>query len=227
MLQQAGIQPLSEKRRQESAAVQAGAPLVVGGGVATFINPEPLASFVDLFVVGEAEPVLARLLDGLKSRLSQRDRFRLLRHLVDAVPACYVPAFYSVTYKPDQTVDRYQALDGVPLPVKKIVRSTPEVAGHSQLYSPEAEFSDLHLAELGRGCSRGCRFCAAGFVYRPPRLWPTDAILAALAERPREIGRIGLLGMEMTGEKQLETGSPVISWRRAVPFPFPRCGPMP
>ncbi|MEJ2689768.1 MAG: radical SAM protein [Deltaproteobacteria bacterium] len=204
MMQKAGIQPLSSERRQESAAIRAGAPLVIGGGVATFINPEPLAPFVDLFVVGEAEPVLSPLLEELKSGLEAADRVRLLRHLVDSVPGCYVPAFYTVTYKTDQSVDHYEALDGVPLPVQKVVRMEADVAGHSQLYSPEAEFSDLHLAELGRGCSRGCRFCAAGFVYRPPRLWPTDAVLAALAERPQEIERIGLLGMEMTGQEQLD-----------------------
>ena len=203
LLQNAGIQPQSADRQRESSLVRAGVPLVIGGGVATFINPEPLAPFVDLFVVGEAEPVLGSLLDTVKSDLAARDRSLLLRHVIDTVPGCYVPALYTVSYRPDQTVDRYTAQEDVPLPVKKVVRSSSEVAGHSQLYSPETEFSDLHLVELGRGCSRGCRFCAAGFVYRPPRLWSTDAILAALEERPQEITRVGLLGMEMTGQEQL------------------------
>ena len=56
-----------------------------------------------------------------------------------------------------------------------------ELAAHSQILSPNAEFADLYMAELGRGCSRGCRFCAAGFIYRPPRLWTANAIISGLA----------------------------------------------
>ena len=80
---------------------------------------------------------------------------------------------------------------------------TCEKAAHSQLLTPLAEFSNLYLAELGRGCSRGCRFCAAGFIYRPPRLWDVDAVLQGLAERPDSTQRIGLLGMEMADQESL------------------------
>ena len=67
----------------------------------------------------------------------------------------------------------------------------------TQILTPDAEFANLFLTELGRGCSRGCRFCAAGFVYRPPRLWSADAIVDALGMRPAGTKRVGLLGMEM------------------------------
>jgi radical SAM superfamily enzyme YgiQ (UPF0313 family) len=77
-------------------------------------------------------------------------------------------------------------------------------AAHSELLTPETEFSDLYLAELGRGCSRGCRFCTAGFVYRPPRLWDIEAVLKSFGERPGTIERTGLLGMEMTSQENLE-----------------------
>jgi radical SAM superfamily enzyme YgiQ (UPF0313 family) len=69
-------------------------------------------------------------------------------------------------------------------------------AAHSQIMSPEAELG-MFMTELGRGCSRGCRFCAAGFIYRPPRLWSEEQVLAGLQARPAGVDRIGLLGMEM------------------------------
>jgi radical SAM superfamily enzyme YgiQ (UPF0313 family) len=203
MLLQAGINPRSEDRKRQNRVAAAGVPLIVGGGVATFINPEPLAEFIDLFLIGEAEPVFGRLTEKLKKRMLLEDRSEILKQVAGRVPGCYVPALYSVSYNTDQTVAAYNAAPGAPVPVKKVVQATCRLAGHSQLYSPAAEFSDLHMVELGRGCSRGCRFCAAGFVYRPPRLWPTDAIVAALEKKPKEIERIGLLGMEMTGAEEL------------------------
>ncbi|MEA3546169.1 MAG: radical SAM protein, partial [Thermodesulfobacteriota bacterium] len=87
--------------------------------------------------------------------------------------------------------------ENVPVRVKKVTLADSYVAGHSSILTPDAEFSDLFLTELGRGCSRGCRFCAAGFVYRPPRLWSAESIIRALAEKPEDVKRIGLLGMEM------------------------------
>jgi len=204
MLLAAGIAPFSADRRRASGRACNGVPLIVAGGVATFINPEPLADFIDLFLIGEAEPVLEPLLLTLKKGLLDKERTSLLQDIAKKLPGCYVPSLYEVSYKADGTVATYKAAADLPLPVRKVVRSPPAVAGHSHLYSPAAEFSDMHLTELGRGCSRGCRFCAAGFVYRPPRLWPTEAILAALAERPTGIDRVGLLGMEMTGKKVLD-----------------------
>jgi radical SAM superfamily enzyme YgiQ (UPF0313 family) len=75
--------------------------------------------------------------------------------------------------------------------------ATGNVAGHSTILTPLAEFSDLFMTELGRGCSRGCRFCAAGFIYRPPRLWQAETIINAIDSRPDGSSRVGLLGMEM------------------------------
>ena len=192
-----GISPLAEERQRQSDAVKPGVPMVVAGGVATFINPEPLASFVDLFVLGEAEVALPPVLALLKKQLSEEGRSVLLPKVAAGLAGCYVPALYVPEYDEDGIFSFFHVEPGAPERILKLTAPRREVAGHSVLLSPDAEFSDLYLTELGRGCSRGCRFCAAGFVYRPPRLWSADAIVKAIAERPAGVRRIGLLGMEM------------------------------
>ena len=198
-----GIEPLAEKRSANANRFRPGQPLIIGGGVASFINPEPLAPFVDMFVVGEAEPILPQLMAHIAERLTVEGPEELLRGIVREFSGCYVPRFYTMHYGEDGALTRIEAEPGVPNRVRRVVLDKSPVAGHSQLLSPEAEFSNLFLTELGRGCSRGCRFCAAGFVYRPPRLWSAESILAGLAERPEDIKRVGLLGMEMARGEDL------------------------
>ena len=203
MLVAGGIEPLAEHRTNGEVTFGVGRPLIIGGGVATMINPEPLAPFIDLFVIGEAEPVLARLMDFLAAELSRIPGRELLLELASNWPGCYVPSLYVMRYGQDGLLNSIEPHANVPSRVRRLVLEETAVAGHSKLLSPDAEFADLFLAELGRGCSRGCRFCAAGFVYRPPRLWPVESILAALAERPTDIQRVGLLGMEMAKSEDL------------------------
>ncbi|MDH4322299.1 MAG: radical SAM protein, partial [Desulfobulbaceae bacterium] len=90
MLVDGGISPLAAARRNDCATVQAGVPLVVAGGVATFINPEPLADFVDLFVLGEAEAALPPVLAFLKGKVVGSGRDALLLGLAVEVAGCYV-----------------------------------------------------------------------------------------------------------------------------------------
>lgn len=184
-------------------SVRPSQPLIIGGGVATFMNPEPLAPFTDLFVLGEAEPVLADLVGYLASNFSEGRRSELLREASRRFAGCYAPSLYQVCYDQQGYFSGHEPEFGLPGRVKKITLTDCDQAGHSQLLTPNAEFSNLYLTELGRGCSRGCRFCAAGFIYRPPRLWDVEAVLSALAERPAAVERIGLLGMEMAGADSL------------------------
>ncbi|MDA8165859.1 MAG: radical SAM protein [Desulfobacteraceae bacterium] len=203
MLDAGGIEPLAENRRTADPFREPGRPLLVGGGVATFINPEPLAPFFDLLVIGEAEAALPPVLAALLAAGGRLDRPAFLRSLAASSPGCYAPQLYSCEYGPQGELLGITAPSDLPARVRKVTGPKPAVAGHSRVLTPEAEFADLFLAELGRGCSRGCRFCAAGFVYRPPRLWEVAAIKAALAARPQAVRRIGLLGMEMARRADL------------------------
>ncbi|MFN2353842.1 MAG: radical SAM protein [Desulfopila sp.] len=200
MLLRAGLEPFAEKRARSTANT----PLVVFGGVACFMNPEPIAPFSDIIVVGEAEPVLPELVDVFLETHGNRPRQQILHDAVCRLDGVYAPALYTPQYDDS---GRYQSLlpqPGVPERVRRRSLMHCTTAGHSELLTPAAEFSDLYLTELGRGCSRGCRFCTAGFIYRPPRLWDADAVLAALKERGEGVERVGLLGMEMAGDATLE-----------------------
>ncbi|MCF8055410.1 MAG: radical SAM protein [Desulfocapsa sp.] len=200
----AGGIPLFAEERQDGRITTAN-PLVIGGGVATFMNPEPLAPFTDLFLLGEAEALLSPLLDLLREYQESTKRADLLFLLQREVPGAYVPILHNPVYGENGRQIASSAAEGISQRIKKISVPVVDRAAHSQLLSPAAEFSNLYVTELGRGCSRGCRFCAAGFVYRPPRLWNADAVIKGLEERGGNVRRIGLLGMEMARQDELET----------------------
>ncbi len=200
MLAAGGIHPLADDRPQR---IGPGAPLVVMGGVAVFMNPEPLAPFADLMVIGEAEPVLADLVQDLAAMVAAGISRRETQQALAGRPGCYVPSLYRFTFSDTGMVTAVDHPADVPDRIGKVVLPDTRVAAHSMQLSPEAELG-MYMTELGRGCSRGCRFCAAGFIYRPPRLWSGEAILAALEERPEHVHRVGLLGMEMARAGTLE-----------------------
>jgi len=157
-------------------------PLIIGGGVASMLNPEPLAPFFDLFWIGEAEAGMARLLEALLE-WGKLPRPELLERLAREVPGTYVPSLYSPRYLPDGRLSAFEPqAPGIPERVQsQHVRLLDETPAMSAIRTPSAEFGDITLIEVGRGCPRGCRFCAAGYVYRPPRAMGREAALSLIA----------------------------------------------
>ncbi len=196
----AGIEPFAEKRHAGAGR----APLVVCGGVATFMNPEPIAPFADFFLVGEAEPVLAPFVDFLVEQWQFLSIEKLGMAAVQQFDGVYAPRLYTPCYDENGRCAAIVAQHGAPPCVQRVSLTKSRKAGHSELMTPLAEFSDLYLTELGRGCSRGCRFCTAAFIYRPPRLWDADAVVEGLQEMSGDVDRVGLLGMEMADDQTLD-----------------------
>ncbi|HLO26717.1 MAG TPA: radical SAM protein, partial [Geobacteraceae bacterium] len=169
-------------------------PLVIAGGAALFLNPEPVADFLDIVCIGEAEPALPALMVAVKGGGERPD---ILRSAV-GLPGIYVPSFYEASYESERLVS-FRSLDGAPDKVRRVWEK--ELDRHpttSVILSPEAEFSDMFLIELSRGCPRGCRFCAAGFIYLPYRQRGLAAIKDEVAKGLAVRDRVGLVGAALS-----------------------------
>src|SRR5205809_440336 len=176
----------------------ADAPLVLAGGPATFLNPEPLAEFVDLFLIGEAEEMLgeflARATAGPPSREGILERS-------EAVRGAYRPDRYSPEYDAagDLLAFPYRGPGGGRVE-RRFVADLDGFDTNSEILTPETVFGDMYLVEASRGCEWGCRFCAAGFMYRPVRYRSAEGLKQSVAAGLKERATIGLVGAEMASQ---------------------------
>ena len=118
-----------------------------------------------------------------------------LLHLARQVPGIYVPAFYRPRYKKNGTVDQLEPVADVPAEIKRVI--IPDLADlptASTILTPDTTFDDTYLIEVSRGCPHGCRFCSAGFIYRPPRFRPFSLLNRQVDEGCALTDRIGLVG---------------------------------
>jgi radical SAM superfamily enzyme YgiQ (UPF0313 family) len=195
----AGI-PLLAKDRSEKY------PLIVGGGIALTLNPEPLADFFDLFILGEAEDILPEFCRCFEdARRLGHDRKTFLKDLQQQVNNIYVPALYNVQYSSESKIISVKPRnEGLPERIKinhiKDINSfrTEEVISASQ-----TEMEDMFLVEVNRGCARGCRFCAASFVYRPVRFRGHSEINASIDGALKIKNKIGLVGTAVSDHPDL------------------------
>lgn len=145
-------------------------PLVVAGGTAMY-NCEPIADFIDLALIGEGEEMDVELIE--LHRQARREGWSKHKFLVCAaqIPGVYVPSLYDVAYNDDGTVKSITANEGAPKVVlKRIMRDMDKAYYPTKTIVPSTEIvQDRVSLELFRGCIRGCRFCQAGYVYRPVR----------------------------------------------------------
>ena len=158
--------PLRSEDRGETLEL----PIVVAGGPCV-CNPEPLAAFIDAFQIGEGEEMMLEFLDLLNEYKKQGKSRKEFLIAASGIEGIYVPALYDVEYNEDGTIKSVTAKDGAPERVnKRVVRDLDSIFYPDKFVVPFVEVvHDRVVHEIFRGCIRGCRFCQAGFWYRPIR----------------------------------------------------------
>ena len=173
MLDLAGIDPLAENRTNDDPVIFAGGPCAM--------NAEPLCDFFDCFQLGEGEEIMLEMIDLYqKHRASGKwDKKAFLKDAAQ-IPGMYVPSLYDVTYHEDGTIAAITPKDGAPATItKRIVKDFDKVFYPDTFIVPYTEVvHDRAVLEVMRGCIRGCRFCQAGFIYRPIRAKSPDTLCA-------------------------------------------------
>ena len=159
-------------------------PLLIAGGPAVYTNPEPLADIFDAFAIGEAEAIIPALVDALWE-VNDAPRQEAYQRLAQ-IDGMYVPALNNG-------------------PVARVwVKDIDTRPTMTQIYTPDTEFGDRTLVEIARGCGRGCRFCMAGYVYRPMREMHLDTILAVARHALKHRDRIGLVSAAVSDHSWID-----------------------
>ena len=181
-------------------------PLIIAGGHSTF-NPEPMSAFIDVFVIGEGEEVFSEIIHIYQSwKLENKAKIELL-HEISSLEGVYIPSFYEPEYHSDGTLARLtpvfaRAKQKIQ---KRITAVLPPPPKHFVV--PLIDVVQNRVAiEIMRGCTRGCRFCQAGFVTRPVRERPLEQIIESIETSVEETGHeeIALLSLSSSDYTQIQ-----------------------
>lgn len=191
MIDLAGVHIMSKDRNQDE-------PFIIAGGPCAY-NPEPLVEIIDFFVIGEGEEVTLEIIELYKKWKKDGGDRKGYLEMVSNVEGIYVPQFYDVNYNEDGTIESFFPLDNkYPSKIKKrIVNNLDEAFFPDKVIVPFIEtVHDRVMLEIFRGCTRGCRFCQAGVIYRPVRERSVDTLI----EYARKL-------IESTGHEEISLSS--------------------
>ena len=190
-----------------AAERQNGDPLVIIGGPCATFNPEPLADFVDVCVIGEGEEVIGEILDSYDKSIELKlEREEILLNL-SQISGLYVPKYYQPRYKSDGTIKTFDISPQVPQKIKKrYVENLNDYSGTTVIKTSDTQFKDMYLIETARGCGRHCRFCMAGYCFLKPRMRRTETIAKAVKEAKDiyNCPKIGLVGAAVSDHGQID-----------------------
>ncbi len=186
-------------------------PLLIAGGPAVTINPEPGAEIFDAIVIGEGEGVAEDILNILKDSGDKAGKLKAIASLAGV----YVPEYFSNDYRALASGAKptlgFGLVSGTPngtaqnFPVvrRRVVTGPGSTLAQTEVLTPDTEFGDLFLLEVQRGCQWGCRFCAAGFMYRYPRYDPLQELKARIDHGLKHRRKVGLIAGDLLGHESI------------------------
>ncbi|MGI8784857.1 MAG: radical SAM protein [Acidobacteriota bacterium] len=179
-------------------------PLVVFGGAAMMLNPEPVADFADVILLGDGEELVPELLEALRSGLDKEG----VKAWLHEKPGCYVPERHLASYEGRDITTLFGS--ATPKASRSGVQSRFDHdlslrPPHTEIFTPNTEMGDKFLIEVSRGCPLGCRFCWVGFTYLPPRTFSAASLLAAAAAARRFTRKIGLVATAVCDHPGIHT----------------------
>jgi radical SAM superfamily enzyme YgiQ (UPF0313 family) len=179
-------------------------PLIIAGGSAVFLNPEPIADFIDLFLIGEGEEMVPEFLAAYERERGQTplppyvSASDLSLQCLAKVGGAYLPDYFRPEFDDSGRIRAVAYLGPGQAQVKRrLVRELDRFSTTSLILTDESVFGDMYLVEASRGCQWGCRFCAAGFMYRPIRYRSPQKLIGEATHGLSERNVIGLVGAEM------------------------------
>jgi radical SAM superfamily enzyme YgiQ (UPF0313 family) len=196
VLRRAKIPPRTEDRGEDY-------PLIMAGGAAVMLNAEPIADFMDVLALGEAETVMDEILSTVAAAKGKR-KLRLKEKL-GQLDGLYVPCFYQTEIDGKGRLREVKVTGGVPYPVRR--NPPPDIEQFdttTEVLTPNTVFGERFLVEVSRGCPRKCKFCGARSIYHPPRYRSAEDIIAAVQANLHSENRVGLLGAAVGEHPQLE-----------------------
>ncbi len=173
-------------------------PLIIAGGSAVFLNPEPVADFIDLFLIGEGEEMVPEFLVAYERERNDRgDGSHNLQALAQ-VGGAYLPDYFQPEFDQSGTIRAvaYRS-PGAARVKRRVIHNLDRFTTASLILTEESVFGDMYLVEGSRGCQWGCRFCAAGFMYRPIRYRSPQNLISEAERGLSQRNVIGLVGAEM------------------------------
>jgi radical SAM superfamily enzyme YgiQ (UPF0313 family) len=197
--------PIKQKDRTERD------PLIVGGGIALSSNPEPVAPFFDIVMLGDGEVLIPEFIEALKE--SGRDKKRLF-NILKLKEGFYIPSMYDIEYdnegrilKRTSTVTFATNQEGFPEKIKRAFLKDLNKGVRFSILTPETEFSDMHLIEVMRGCPWRCHFCLTG-NFIPLRTRSFESLLREIKESPTitfgNTPRFGIIGSSLTDYRYIK-----------------------
>jgi radical SAM superfamily enzyme YgiQ (UPF0313 family) len=179
-------------------------PFILGGGAALTLNPEPLANFFDAIVVGEGEEVISEISETYLKLRDQGANYESLLENLALIEGVYVPSLFKAHYKSNNEIDYFsKAKPEFKTVNRRFVKNIDLFPTTTVIQTPNTEFRSMFMTETGRGCEVGCKFCVAGYMYRPVRKRSAEVLAETVQVGVEVSDSIGFVGAAVSSHPKI------------------------